>query len=329
MISITFEAGGDPEPASAILRTLRDAGVPATFFLDGRWAEANPGLVRQMASDGHEIGNHSYSHRDWTELGEEGIRTDLEATERVVQSLVPRIPKPWARPPYGAVDARVLQVLESAGYHAIYRDAVDGGHWPGDTTVASIRQRSIDSAIEGAVIVFHTNSKDTAKALPEVLSYLSSCGLQSCTLSELVPVPSPRLALHPDFADLEIKTGYIRPGAGGRWRSLNLLELGAVYNREPNLLQGVAESGGARLELVTGDPCKPFEMPATERDGHILVLAGELRCHFMASSGEELATVLARPGDLVLWPGGTGARLACSKRWTGALLQPTTGGRGG
>jgi len=329
MISITFEAGGDPEPASAILRTLRVAGAPATFFIDGRWAEANPGLVRQMTSDGHEIGNHGYSHHDWTELGEEEIRADLEATERVVQSLVPSLPKPWARPPYGAVDARVLQILEGAGYHAIYRDAVDGGHWPGETTVASIRQRSIDSAIEGAVIVFHTNSMATATVLPEVISYLSSCGLQLCTLSELVPGPSPRLVLHPDFADLEIKTGYIRPRAGGRWRSLNLLELGAAYKREPNLLQGVAESGGASLELLTGDPYKPFEMPATGRDGHLLVLAGELRCHFTASSGEELATVLARPGDLVLWPRGTGARLACSKRWTGALLHSTIGGRGG
>lgn len=329
MISLTFEAGGDPEPASAILRTLRDGGVPATFFLDGRWAEAHPELLRQMASDGHELGNHGYAHPDWTELGNGEIRADLEATEKVVQSLVQRLPKPWARPPYGAVDARVLRVLEAAGYHPIYRDAVDGGHWPGETTVASIRKRSLHSASEGAVIVFHTDRQDTARALPEVLSDLARCGFRLCTLSQLGVVPPPRLELHSDFAELEIQTGYVRPKAGGRWRSLNLLELGAAHKQEPNLLQGVAESGDARLELLTGDPSDPFERPATKRDRHLLVLAGEVRCEFAASSGEELATVLARPGDLVLWPSGTAVRLTYSRRWTGALLHRTIGGRGG
>ena len=252
MISLTFEAGGDPEPASAILGTLRDAGVPATFFLDGRWAETHPELLRQMASDGHELGNHGYAHPDWTTLGDDEIRADLEATEKVVQSLVQRLPKPWARPPYGAVDARVFRVLETVGYHVISRDAVDGGHWPGETTAASIRERSLHCACEGAVIVFHTDRQDTATALPLVLADLARSGFSLCTLSKLGVVPLPRHELHPDFAELEIQPGYIRPRSGGRWRSLNLLQLGAAQRQEPNLLQGVAESGGARLELLTG-----------------------------------------------------------------------------
>lgn len=302
-----------------MLTVLRDEKVRATFFLDGRWAETHPEMVRQIVADGHELGNHGYSHPDWTELSDAEIVADLQSTERVVETLVRRVPKPWARPPYGAVNPRVLDVLQRAGYHAVYRDALDGGHWPGETTPESIRERSRSAAADGAVIVFHTDREDTAAALPEVLSDLG-VRFKFGTLSELGVVPSPRLELHPDFAGLEINPGYIRPKAAGRWRSLNLLELGAAQGREPNLPQAVAESGGARLDLITGDPSAPLEQPAAPADRHLLVLAGEVSCQFAAGSGQELGTVLARRGDLVLWPSGAAARLSSGKRWTGALL---------
>lgn len=321
MLALTFEAGGDPRQAAVMLTMLREEKVRATFFLDGRWAEDHPELVRQMVEDGHELGNHGYSHPDWTEMTDEEIVADLQSNERVVESLVHLLPKPWARPPYGAVNPRVLQVLQLAGYHAVYRDAVDGGHWPGETTPASIRERAIYTAADGAVIVFHTDRQATAAALPDLLSDLSA-RFQLGTLSELGVIPSPRLDLHPDFAELEINPGYIRPKAAGRWRSLNLLELGASSGREPNQPQAVAESGGSRLDLITGDPATPFEQPEIEADRHLLVLAGEVRCLFAAGSGQELGTVLARRGDLVLWPGGAAARLSSGKRWTGALLHP-------
>jgi hypothetical protein len=321
VLALTFEAGGDPGPAAVILTLLREENLRATFFLDGRWAETHPELVRQMVQDGHELGNHGYSHPDWTELKDEEIVSDLESTERVVESLVRLLPKPWARPPYGAVNPRVLDVLQRAGYHAVYRDAVDGGHWPGETTPASIRKRALSTASDGAVIVFHTDRQDTAAALPDLLPDLSA-RFKLGTLSQLGVVPSPRLDLHPDFAELDINPGYITPKAAGRWRSLNLLELGASFGREPNQPQAVAESGGSRLDLITGDPSTPFEQPATEADRHLLVLAGEVRCRFAAGSGQELGTVLARRGDLVLLPSGAAARLSSGKRWTGTLLHP-------
>jgi hypothetical protein len=302
-----------------MLTMLRKEKVRATFFLDGRWAETHPEMVRQMVADGHELGNHGYSHPDWTELSDDEIVSDLQATERVVDSLVRHLPKPWARPPYGAVNPRVLDVLQRAGYHAVYRDAVDGGHWPGETTPASIRERANSTATDGAVVVFHTDRQDTAVALEDVLSDLGA-RFKLGTLSELGVVPSPRLNLHPDFAGLEINPGYIRPKASGRWRSLNLLELGAAQGREPNTPEAVAEAGGSRLDLITGDPSAPFEQPAAPGDRHLLVLAGEVSCQFAAESGQELGTVLARRGDLVLWPRGAAARLSSGKRWTGALL---------
>ena len=320
MIALTFEAGGDPAPAGPILAALKEAGAKATFFLDGRWAEAHLKLVRQMADAGHELGNHGYRHLDWTELSDDEIRADLAATERVVHAITGTSPRPWARPPFGAVDQRVLEVLREAGYEAVYRNAVDGAHWPGETTPASIRDRALAGATDGAVIVFHTDRQETATSLPGVLCSLSGSGFELGPLSQLGCVPAPRLELHPDFGRFEISPGYIRPRAPARWRSLNLLEMGAALKREPNRPERVAETGPARLELLTGAPSHPFECAPAPQDRHVLVLAGELRCDFEGEGGEDLGYVLARTGDLVLWPYGAAARLSCSSRWTGLLL---------
>jgi peptidoglycan/xylan/chitin deacetylase (PgdA/CDA1 family) len=189
-IALTFEAGGEAAPAPAILAALDSADARATFFLDGRWAEANEGLVRSIAERGHELGNHGYRHPDWTTLSSAEIDADLTATERVAERLTGRSVKPWARPPYGAVDERVVAVLRDAGYHAVYRDAVDGGHWPGETTAATVRDRALRSAHDGGVIVFHTNRAETPAALPEVIDDLRAAGLRPGTLSELGGIPT-------------------------------------------------------------------------------------------------------------------------------------------
>ena len=325
MIALTFEAGGDPAPAAPILVALDEARVKATFFLDGRWAEAHPKLVRQMADAGHELGNHGYLHPDWTELSDEEIRADLAANERVVQHITGISPRPWARPPFGAADQRVLEVLRAAGYHAVYRNAVDGAHWPGETTPAAIRKRVLASASDGSVVVFHTDRPETATSLPGVLSDLSGLGLELGTLSQLGSMPPPRLELHPDFGGLEVTPGYVRPRAPARWRSLNLLEMGAALKREPNQPERVGEAGAATLDLITGEPSKPFERPSGPWDRQVLVLTGEVRCDFDGGGGEYLGYILARTGDLVLWPHGAAARLSCSRRWTGLLLRREKG----
>lgn len=186
-LAITFEAAGDPGPTESILTTLHHASVRATFFLDGQWAEKHTGLLNRISTDGHELGNHGYHHRDWTQLSNEEIQHDLGQTEELVWRLTGKDVKPWARPPYGATDARVLKVLEECGYHALYRNAVDGKRWPDKTSAATIYQRVMQLARDGAVIVFHTNRSETAQILPELLQSLLDRGYALGTLSSLPP----------------------------------------------------------------------------------------------------------------------------------------------
>lgn len=315
-IALTFEAGGDPSPTTEILGVLDKAEIGATFFIDGSWAEANPALVRSIADHGHELGNHGYLHPDWTTLSAEAIEADLLATERVVEGLTSHSVKPWARPPYGAVDDNVLKVLRTAGYHAVYRDAVDGGHWPGETTPASVRERAVRGAHDGAVVVFHTNRPETPAALPGVIEALSSRGYLLGTLGELGRVPSPRTEPHPDFADVPFRPGYIRPSRPGRWQSIPLLELGGAATQPPNAVEILARLGATSLELVTGDGVDPLAWRGGADDGYVLVLAGEVRCDIRDADGD-CGYILARAGELFLCPGATQHRLssATRRRW--------------
>jgi len=201
----------------------------------------------------------------------------------------------------------------------IYRDAVDGGHWPDQTTQASIRQRVLDSAIEGAIVVFHTDRPDTAASLAAILKELRGAGAELGPLSSRGSVPSSRIELHPDFEGLEIRTGYIRPKAAGNWRSFNLHETGAATRRQPNLLTNVALVGNASVDLITGDPSGAFEAHRQTPTVTSWCCTGTCGAGFEA---QQVRTSLCTctTGDLVLWPSGAGARLECTRRWTGLLM---------
>jgi hypothetical protein len=315
-IGLTFEAGGEAAPAAAILAALESADAWATFFLDGRWAEANEELVQSIAERGHELGNHGYRHSDWTTMSTAEIEADLTATERVAERLTGRSVKPWARPPYGAVDERVLGVLRDAGYHAVYRDAVDGAHWPGETTAATVLDRALRGAHDGGVIVFHTNRAETPEALPEVIADLRAAGFRPGMLSELDGTPTPRLERHADFSDVDFRPGYVRPARPGRWQSIPVLELGAAATQPGNAIERLATLAGASIELVTGDAVEPLDWPANDDDRYVLVLAGDVSCE-LRRGDEELGLLVARPGELFLCPAAAEARLGPTdgRRW--------------
>lgn len=320
-IALTFEAGGDPAPTEKILAALSDAGTPATFFIDGRWAERNPDLLRTIAGAGHEVGSHGHDHDDWTTLEDEQIARDLEATEALVAKLAGLVPKPWARPPYGAFDERVCRVLDGAGYRVIYRHAVDGAHWPGETTTESVATRAREAADEDGVVTFHTNSWLTAGALPHLLETWRGEDAAVVRLSELSPAPSSRLQRHPDFEELDIEPGYVRPRVAGKWQQLNLLELGASAGRSAPAETLVARIGETDCTLVTGSGTEAAPVVSSATDEYVLVLAGEVHCRFGddGSAGD----LLARAGDLFVCPQGLSYQLgptATRRRWLAAVL---------
>ncbi len=92
--------GGDPDGAK-VVDTLRVERAPATFFLQGRWALANPDVAAQIAGDGHLIGNHSFFHARMPRLTDDGIAYDLATAQEAIIEATGIDPRPWFRCPCG------------------------------------------------------------------------------------------------------------------------------------------------------------------------------------------------------------------------------------
>ncbi len=184
-VALTFDIGLDPDVALQVLEELRKEGVWATFFVAGNWLEKRPEVLQQIAADGHELGNHSYSHRDFTQLTDEQIVEELGRTETLVKRLTGRSTKPYFRPPFGARDGRTLEVAAKAGYRSVYW-TLDSGDWLAGATADKVAKRVLDNVGNGYIVVLHASSRPTAQALPRLLAGLKAKGFKVVTVSQVL-----------------------------------------------------------------------------------------------------------------------------------------------
>lgn len=198
-VALTFDAehpdrpNAPPDAAPRILDALADAGVRATFFVQSRWATANPELARRIAGDGHLIGNHSTYHARLSLLSDRGIRTDVEGAGATIAGITGADPSPWFRCPFGDGhdDERVLGALAAAGYRNVHWH-VEVHDWEPWRTAEDIARDSVARAIahgDGAVVLLHTWPGGTADAVPGALAALSEGGVSFVTVDELEVLP--------------------------------------------------------------------------------------------------------------------------------------------
>lgn len=326
-IALTFEAGGDVKVAAQMLDLLRDAGIRTTIFLHGAWARSCPELIKRMVIEGHELGNHTYTHPNLTLLEDEQIREELHRTTDLAQQLTGRPAHPWLRPPFGAINERVREVAVAEGYQIILRNAVDGGHWPGRTTEATIARRTLENSYDGTVIAYHLSSVETVRAMPKILEEFREAGCKLVPLSDL-PTASEWPARHPDFADLAVEPGYLQveqPSA--RAWSMNLLEYGTRASHEPGTVARLTETDYGVTQLQVGQGEEGWQAAANE-DRHLLVVAGAVQCRFRPAGEDHVAIrALARQQDFILWPAGYEMQLAAGddvrRRWIILVLAGT------
>ena len=183
-IAITFDDGG---PAvGAILSILREKGVHSTMFPSGRWAEANPGWIQQIVQDGHELGNHTYSHSVMQKPSSWSITWEVMRGEKAIVS-AGHYPQLLFRFPYGAGgrDGRALAAVGSAGYSRTIGWDVDPKDWRGNSASYMI-QNVLSHARGGSIVLFHLGGAHTAQALPTIIDTLRARGYELVTVSELL-----------------------------------------------------------------------------------------------------------------------------------------------
>jgi peptidoglycan-N-acetylglucosamine deacetylase len=193
-VALTFDTEHWSHPSAAdvqerILDVLSDAGVRATFFVQGRWATAYPECARRIAAAGHLVGNHSHHHAPMDLLTDAGIERDVRQAQEAIVALAGVDPRPWFRCPFGAGhdDPRVLAALERAGYRDHHWD-VEPDDWRPQRTPADLERLVVDGALargDGAVVLLHSWPPATIAALPAILDRLRSGGAALVRLDEV------------------------------------------------------------------------------------------------------------------------------------------------
>ncbi|MGA2285869.1 MAG: polysaccharide deacetylase family protein [Dehalococcoidia bacterium] len=193
MVALTFDAGADAGNTTQVLQILAANGIKASFSLTGEWSQANPGLVKAIASAGHLIMNHTQDHPSFTGLstGQGPLSTqdriaELDEADLAIRSITGKTTKPYFRPPYGDVDGSVLCDASSDGYNYVVMWTVDTLGWNG-ASVDQIVQKSLSNAKPGAIYIMHVGSESQdATALQQVIDGLKAKGYSFGTVADVI-----------------------------------------------------------------------------------------------------------------------------------------------
>jgi peptidoglycan-N-acetylglucosamine deacetylase len=187
-IALTFDDGPDPQETIKILDILKEYNAAATFFVIGEQGHKYPDILQREVSEGHEMANHSFSHREFRHLSGMEIMQEISKSEDEIYSITGQHTKLF-RPPGGYYNNTIVETAENAGYTVIlwtwYQDSKDWSK-PG---VQQIVNRVISNAHPGDIVLFHdriSGKSQTAKALRGILPVLQQQGYRFVTVSQLI-----------------------------------------------------------------------------------------------------------------------------------------------
>lgn len=183
-IAISFDAAWGSERTDELLKILRDRNIKTTFFLVGIWVDKYPEKVREIAAEGHEIGNHSTSHPHMSKLSPEQIRKELEITQKKIEDLAGDRAVKLFRPPFGDYNDTLILTCKKLGYYPIQWD-VDSLDWK-DLGAEHMTKQVLGKVREGSIVLFHNDAKYTPAALPTILDKLIDEGYEIVPISELI-----------------------------------------------------------------------------------------------------------------------------------------------
>jgi peptidoglycan-N-acetylglucosamine deacetylase len=189
-IAMTFDDGPNPETTPRLLDILKQRNIKATFFLIGQNAERNPEIVKRILAEGHEIGNHSWTHPPLAKLSDDRVTEEITKTQNAIKTASGYTPD-LLRPPYGSITPRQKEWIENQFGLNVILWSVDPFDWkrPG---VSVIQQRILAGAKPGAIILSHDIHKQTVDSMPATLDALAAKGYKFVTVSQLIAMNRPK-----------------------------------------------------------------------------------------------------------------------------------------
>jgi peptidoglycan/xylan/chitin deacetylase (PgdA/CDA1 family) len=182
-IALTFDDGPNPDTTPDILRVLAKYNAKATFFLIGRRVKLYPNLVQQIAREGHEIGNHSYSHANLIKLTKDEAYTEYADCSAAIKAVVGFAPI-VCRPPGGDANKLVVNLAGALGMRTVAwsLNVADFDLQDAD----AIQDKVVKVAQSGEIVELHDKVYGTIMCLDDIIAALQKQGYHFVTVSQLM-----------------------------------------------------------------------------------------------------------------------------------------------
>jgi len=186
LVALTFDDGPSRKYTAEVIDILKKHNTQATFFVTGREAEQNREEMRALVTAGHELGNHSYSHKRMILMSPSNVRAELEKTDFAIRQAGYKGPITF-RPPYGTRLFVLPWVLSQQKRLSVMWSVEPDSDL--SRTAEQIAEGTVENAQPGSIILLHPmySSRDaTRRALGDIITGLRKKGLKPVTLSQLL-----------------------------------------------------------------------------------------------------------------------------------------------
>lgn len=183
-IAMTYDDGPHPKNTPRLLDILRQRNIKATFYVIGENVDRYPQITRRIVAEGHEIGNHTYTHRNLKQASDSQVRSEMVKARSAIARATGVQPRTM-RPPYGALYQRQREMIKSEFGYPTIMWAVDPQDWqrPG---VSVVKNRILSKTTNGAIVLAHDLHAPTVDAMPGTLDGLLAKGFKFVTVSQLL-----------------------------------------------------------------------------------------------------------------------------------------------
>jgi peptidoglycan/xylan/chitin deacetylase (PgdA/CDA1 family) len=184
VIALTFDDGPWPETTEQVLEILQKHKIKATFFWVGMAAEKHPEIAKKVAQAGHEIANHTWSHK-YEKMSPETAAWEIDEMDELIEELT-GIKTTLFRPPGGVQDNGLVDYIYSQNYVNVMWSS-DSFDW--NDSAQQIVDNVVQTAKPGGIILMHDGGGDryaTVEALPDIIEQLKEQGYRFVTVNELL-----------------------------------------------------------------------------------------------------------------------------------------------
>ncbi len=194
---LTFDDGPDPNYTPRILDILKQAGVPATFFVVGVNGESNLPLLQRIYTEGHEIGNHTFTHPNMAAVSSERAESEIQATRLLIEAAVHhstvlfRAPYNADSEPTTSEELSPISLSRKDNYYTV-GESIDPEDWSIGVTADQVYNRVVEQYEKNpakGIILLHDaggNREATIGALPRIIAYFKSKGIEFITVAKLL-----------------------------------------------------------------------------------------------------------------------------------------------